>query len=242
MSEQTAGPFDPRVYFFLMIASAVSSLVVHVQISLAALFAVALIWRFLSKNASDVLFYVFFYLVLEGASYLGYLWVTASPEATLGLAMTHFSMAGRKALIPLLFAFTLAKEPSGSLIASFNAMKLPKPFGISVAIMLRFFPTLGEEYRSIRNAQKFRGVGVGFWNTIAHVPQVLNYVLIPLTIRITRISEELSASVTVRGVRFSNEIVSFRPIRFSAKDGIALTLSVLVLSTIVVLDQYEVLL
>lgn len=46
--------------------------------------------------------------------------------------------------------------------------------------MLRFFPTLGEEYRAIRNSQRFRGIGVGILHTLTHLPSTIEYILIPL--------------------------------------------------------------
>lgn len=116
----------------------------------------------------------------------------------------------------------LYRVPTGSFMAALNAMRLLKAVGIGIGIMLRFFPTVAQEYRSIRNAQKFRGVGVGFWHMLAHLPQTLSCILLPLVIRVNRIAEELSASVTVRGVRFHNEVVSFRSVRFSGRDALLL--------------------
>ena len=239
MSGRVPKLFDPRIYAILLLAAAIAGLMVHDERSLLAMFIIALLWKFLSKNAADVLLYVFGYIVLWTMTYLALLWLKASPDATLAISLSNTGLAGRKAFVPFIFAFILAKQATGSLIAAFSAMGFPKPFGISIALLLRFFPTLAYEYRSIRNAQKFRGVGLGFWNPLAHIPQVLNYILIPLSIRITRISEELSASLSVRGVNFNNTIVSYRPVRFSLKDGIALSISIAALLFIIIIDYYS---
>lgn len=39
-------------------------------------------------------------------------------------------------------------------------------------------------------------------HTLTHLPSTVEYILIPLILRTTKVAEELSASMTVRGVRF----------------------------------------
>ena len=56
-------------------------------------------------------------------------------------------------------------------------------------------------------------------HTLTHLPTTVEYILIPLILRTTKVAEELSASMTVRGVRFSGETVSYRSIRFCWKDA-----------------------
>ncbi|MFR3289109.1 MAG: hypothetical protein ACLTSG_01815 [Lachnospiraceae bacterium] len=50
-------------------------------------------------------------------------------------------------------------------------------------------------------------------------------------------AEELSASMTVRGVRFSGETISYRPIHFSRKDGALCVFMVLIASAVFVLEK-----
>ena len=46
-------------------------------------------------------------------------------------------------------------------MAAMNRMRLPQGLAISIAVMMRFFPTLSEEYRSIRDAMRMRGIAFG---------------------------------------------------------------------------------
>ena len=103
--------------------------------------------------------------------------------------------------------------------------------------MLRFFPTIAGEYRAIRSSQRFRGIGVGVLHTLTHLPTTTEYILIPLILRTTKVAEELSASMTVRGVRFSGETVSYRPIRFCWKDAAFLALLFAVFCTVLILER-----
>lgn len=202
----------------MLLAGAVAGMLAGSESALLAMFAVALLFQLAEGQGGKLPGYLFGYGLLWGITRAALLWMAATSSGT-ALSLSNMGLAGRRGMVPILFALLLAKAPVGSFMASLNAMRLPKAFGIGAAILLRFFPTLAQEYRSIRNAQKFRGIGVGCWDTLLHLPRVLSCLLIPLIIRITRISEELSASVTVRGVRFGGEVVSYRPIRFSARDA-----------------------
>lgn len=149
----------------------------------------------------------------------------------------NMGVIGRKAMVPLSFAICLAKEPTGSLLASLQAMRLPKAVGIGLAVLLRFFPTIGGEYRAIRASQRFREIGVGVVHTLTHLPSTVEYILIPLILRTTKVAEELSASMTVRGVRFSGETISYRPVRFTGKDAALCAMAVLIPAAVFLLER-----
>lgn len=212
---------DSRVYLFLLIAGAAAGMIARSETAMLAMFAVALMFHLLDRRLGRTIGYAFGYAVLWGLTKASLIWLTATSSGV-ALSLSNLGVSGRRAMVPILFVLLLARVPVGSFMAALNSMRLSKAVSIGLATMMRFFPTLAQEYRSIRNAQKFRGVGVGFWNTLLHLPRVLSYLLIPLIIRITKISEELSASVTVRGVRFGGEVTSFRPVRFTRKDGVLL--------------------
>ena len=213
---------------------------IHSEIGCLFLFVWCMLVHLFTGKAGKIMAYLIFYLALSGITWAGVGLLQNDATMVLGIALSNMGILGRKAVIPLSFASCLAKEPTGSLMAALGRMRLPKAVGIAVAVMLRFFPTLGEEYRAIRNSQRFRGIGVGILHTLTHLPSTIEYILIPLALRITKVAEELSASMTVRGVRFSGKTISYRPVRFTAKDGIlALTaLSALLLLLFLERGQY----
>lgn len=226
---------DSRVYLFLLIVGAAAGMFARSEAAMLSLFIAALLFHVFDRRLGKTLQYGFGYVILWGITKVSLVWLAASSSG-IALSLSNMGMSGRRAMVPLLFAMLLAKVPVGSFMAALNAMRLPKAFSIGAATMMRFFPTLVQEYRSIRNAQRFRGIGVGFWNTLLHLPRVLSCLLIPLIIRITKISEELSASVTVRGVRFGGEVTSFRPVRFTGKDTAFLALGIAAFLTILSVD------
>lgn len=227
---------DPRLYLFLTFISMAVSLFLHPEIGILSFFTVSMLWLFMAGWGGRVPVYILFYVVFYGLTQLALSWIKLSPSSAFAVTISVTGTGARKMLVPVLFAMMLANMPTGSLLGALYAMRVPKPFGIGLAIMLRFFPTIGQEYRAVRNAQKFRGIGIGFWGILFHLPRAIEFVLIPLVIRITKISEELSASVTVRGVRFDNSVTSFRPVCFRAKDYILLILSSAIYLLILICD------
>jgi energy-coupling factor transport system permease protein len=85
-------------------------------------------------------------------------------------------------------------------IAAFRKLRLPDAFIIPVSVMFRFIPTIAEEWRSIRDAMRFRGIGVSARSVVRQPMQMLEYMLIPLLMSTATISGELAAASLARGL------------------------------------------
>lgn len=81
-------------------------------------------------------------------------------------------------------------------MAAMNCMHVPQGLSISIAVMMRFFPTLAEEYRFIRDAMKMRGIQFGG----GKATKMITYRLIPLMFSSISIGDELSAAAVTRGL------------------------------------------
>lgn len=83
-------------------------------------------------------------------------------------------------------------------ITAMKRMHMPDAITIPLSVMFRFFPTLGEEGRSIMDAMRMRGVGLGGakGNPLSHV----EYVVVPLMMSTLRIGDELSAASLTKGL------------------------------------------
>ncbi len=81
-------------------------------------------------------------------------------------------------------------------MAAMNRMHIPQGLVISISVMMRFFPTLLEEYRFIRDAMRMRGIAFGG----GKVSKMVSYRLIPLLFSSINIGDELSAAAVTRGL------------------------------------------
>lgn len=103
-------------------------------------------------------------------------------------------------------------------IAAFRKMKLPNAVIIPFSVMFRFIPTVSEEWKSIRNAMKFRGIGVSFKNVVFKPLQTLEYMLIPLLMSTATIADELAAASLARGLDSEEERTCVAEVRFGGVD------------------------
>lgn len=228
---------DPRTWLLFCLLGIASILLVHSEIGGLCLFLGCLLTHLLTGKANKILPYMLYYLVFYGIGWAGVRLLDSNVAFSVSSMLSSIGIVGRKILIPLSFATALAGEATGSLMAALQAMRFPKAVGIAVAVVLRFFPTIYGEYRAIRFSQRFRGIWVGVVHTLTHLPSTVEYILIPLILRTTKVAEELSASMTVRGVRFSGETISYRPIHFSRKDGTLCVFMAVIAGAVFVLEK-----
>ena len=84
----------------------------------------------------------------------------------------------------------------GEFVSAMQRMHIPDGITISLAVVMRFFPTIKEEYASIRDAMKMRGVMLGGGNAA----KMIEFRMIPLLFSCVNIGDELSAAAITRGL------------------------------------------
>ena len=100
-------------------------------------------------------------------------------------------------------------------------MHFPKGAIITLAVVFRHLPTVSDEFRSIKNTMKLRGIGLTFKNIILHPIKTGEYAIVPLIIRSMKIADELAASAMTRGLDLETKRTSYREIRLRLKDFVA---------------------
>ena len=103
----------------------------------------------------------------------------------------------------------------GQFISAMQKMHVPDGITISLAVVMRFFPTIKEEYVSIRDAMKMRGIMLGNGSII----NMIEYRMIPLLFSCINIGDELSAAAITRGLggkvkRSSVEVLSLKTVDY----------------------------
>lgn len=91
--------------------------------------------------------------------------------------------------------YLLASTKVSEFVAAFTRLRLPEKVVIPFAVVFRFFPTVAEEYRSIRDAMQLRGVN---WKN--GPVSMVEYRLVPLIASMVKIGDELSAASVTRGL------------------------------------------
>lgn len=92
--------------------------------------------------------------------------------------------------------YTISTTKVSEFMAAMERMHITQKLVIPLSVVFRFLPTVKEEYASIGDAMRMRGVQFGG----GKAGDILEYRLIPMMICSVKIGEELSAAALTRGL------------------------------------------
>lgn len=118
-------------------------------------------------------------------------------------------------------------------ISAMQKMHVPDGITISLAVVMRFFPTIKEEYQSINDAMKMRGIMFGGGNAL----KMIEFRMIPLLFSCVNIGDELSAAAITRGLGGEVKRSSIVELKLKAFD-IFLLLGFTAVLVIFILNKY----
>lgn len=150
-------------------------------------------------------------------------------EGSAALAIGEFLLLIRKMFPVFMAAKLLIHSPSGQLICGLQKLHCPKILIVGITVILRFFPTIAEEFRSIKNAMLIRGIPLNLKNSIIHPAATTEFVLVPLISRLSIVSDELSAAAVTRGIELPQKRTSYYELKIGLPDVTIFLLLVLLL-------------
>lgn len=156
----------------------------------------------------------------------------------LSVIMSVFGVTLLK-LIPIVMMglWILRTTYMDDLLVALQRMRLPQAVTIPLVVMFRYIPTLRIEYHQIRSTMDIRGISDTLWKRVSHPLATIEYILIPLLMRCLKVTDELAASGTTRGLELECKRYALRPIRFSWPEILVSLLGVLFLAALLFLDQ-----
>ena len=108
----------------------------------------------------------------------------------------------------------------GEFMSAMQKMHVPDGISISLAVVMRFFPTIKEEYSSINDAMRMRGISFGG----GKVSKMVEYRMIPLLFSCVNIGDELSAAAITRGLGGDNKRSSVVRLNLGFSDWLLITI------------------
>ena len=176
----------------------------------------------------EVWFAVKCFLLIAVMEYVRYVMLSSGTGAPavagiiLGIAMLF-----RYGIPPFLALALLIKTTRISkLIAALSAMRLPVFVIIPIAVLLRFIPTVREEWSGIRKAMAFRGVSLEPGAILRAPGKTVEYMLIPLLFSCISVMEELAAASLARGLDAERKRTSYEAVKMTLPDYIVMLLFV----------------
>lgn len=88
----------------------------------------------------------------------------------------------------------------GELACALQRLHVPRLIIIALSAALRFFPTLAAEAAAVVDAMKLRGVRLSLGNIVRHPLRMVERFAVPLVLRVSVVTDEISRAATVRGI------------------------------------------
>ncbi len=129
--------------------------------------------------------------------------------------------------------FFISTTEINVMIASMEKLKIPEAIIIPLAVLVRFFPTVKEEWNHIRAAMRMRNIGTGVGQILLHPIETMEYIIVPLLFSTVKIGEELAAAALARGLGMKKRRTNLCRVSFKAADCFVMICSV----TVVILSK-----
>ena len=209
---------DPRAKLYLLVLANLM-LLFHVGTAAEAVTtALFLLLFFLSGKAHTGVRLTAFYFGLLAVD------LFVVPHAGEGVVLNLLSLVsvGVRMMLPCIItgAYAFTTTTIGELTAALRRMHLPESVIIPCAVVVRFFPTVGEDYRHIRAAMALRGIAEGRGALLRHPVQSLEYILMPLLMNSNNVAQDLSAAALTKGIGLPGRHTCMTELHLTALDFI----------------------
>jgi energy-coupling factor transport system permease protein len=189
---------DPRTKLFMVF---VVSLIVMMSATTPFLWAIRLsitlipiILMILEKKYSSALKFL---LAYASALVLTFYFLSEKSEGLIASLLIGYCGIVVQFMPAIITAWYVVRTTKiGEFMSCMQKMHVPDGIAVSLAVVMRFFPTIKEEYSSINDAMRMRGVMLGGGNVL----RMFEFRMIPLLFSCVNIGEELSAAAITRGL------------------------------------------
>lgn len=196
--------FDLRTKFMLILVVNLFLLLSHSVIFELVLIFGCLLLITIDGQAKSAFHFLIVFLIMLGIDQI----LTPYINGFFFTLVSFITVALRK-FLPcfILGKWILTKTEVSEFVAVMWKLRLPQTAIIPLSVVFRYFPTIKEEWASIRAAMKMRGIHVS-----------LEHIMVPLLMSAVNVSEELSAAALCRGLDSPEPHTSLVQVRFRFSD------------------------
>lgn len=142
-------------------------------------------------------------------------------HGTLNIMIVTFSVFIRKILpCGMLGGIIIETTRVNEFMAAMNKIHVSKKIIIPLAVMLRYFPMIKEDWNAIKDAMKMRDISPNIIGFIKKPLLTLECIYVPLMMSASKIADELSAAAITRGIENPKERTCMQEVKFNLSDFI----------------------
>lgn len=112
----------------------------------------------------------------------------------------------------------------GEFLSAMARLHIPKKLTIPIAVMLRYLPTIQEDWHYIKDAMRLRDVSPTLWGFLKAPALTVNCIYVPLLTAASKAADELSIASVTRGIENPKPRTCLINIRMQAADFLVLVL------------------
>ena len=225
---------DPRIKLTLLPIVGFTSFFISDTVLLFGLVVFAFFLYVFSSMWKRALRFILFFVLL----YCIELGLGKFCKASIVFAIYMFIyFASRMTLIAMFGGYITKTTSVSEMIEALNRIKIPRSIGIPFSVLLRFVPTIKIEFKALKENMKIRGIITSRFFPLLHPIKYMEYTLVPLLMRMIKISDELSASALIRGLDSDEKRVTLTELRFRTTDLLIGLLGVLMITLVIVIQK-----
>mgnify|MGYP006879827547 FL=1 len=99
-----------------------------------------------------------------------------------------------------------------------NRSHISQKIVIPIAVMLRYVPTIREDWHFIKDAMRMRDVSPNLKNFILHPAMTIECIYVPLMMAASKTADELTVASVTRGIENPTQRTSYVRIGFGIAD------------------------
>lgn len=124
----------------------------------------------------------------------------------------------------------ISSTHTGELAYGLQSFGIPSRVTVATCVALRFFPAIGREARSVREAMALRNERFSLARALRHPGELFECFIVPFVHRVSIVADELGDAITCRGADTSRRRTSYYAMRLGAADCIVLLVLAMLLA------------
>lgn len=129
----------------------------------------------------------------------------------------------------MLSGIVLSTTKVSEFLSAMNRIHAPKKLVIPLAVMLRYIPTIREDWHFIKDAMKMRDVSPSFKGLVTNPAMTVDCIYVPLMMAASKAADELSIASVTRGIENPKPRTCFVQIHFRVIDWLMIVCFLIVL-------------
>lgn len=214
---------DPRTeLLLLLIANIITFTCVSMLVEVSVIAVIGLLTVLCGYSKSAVKWLAFFCVLLAMQNLIPFM------PSFFAVMFSVLVVYARKLMPCLMIGSLIIKmTPVRLLIVTLRKWHAPQKIIIPLAITIRYFPAIKEEYSHIKDAMRLRG--------ITGVVRKFECIYVPLLISAANTAEELSAAAVTRGIENPAPKTCVLDIRFHKQDFICFGIGILLIAAAIII-------